>query len=57
MNSAIAQNLLSNCSKPDEFDKTAFEKHISKFANSLVIVQDAELIKVQWAHIKTWWYA
>ncbi|MCE6078966.1 putative protein MG369 [Mycoplasmopsis agalactiae] len=32
--------------KPDEFDKTAFEKHISKFANSLVIVQDAELIKV-----------
>nr|WP_318032535.1 DAK2 domain-containing protein [Mycoplasmopsis bovis] len=33
-------------SKPDEFDKTAFEKHISKFANSLVIVQDAELIKV-----------
>nr|WP_318030389.1 hypothetical protein [Mycoplasmopsis bovis] len=46
MNSAIAQNLLSNCSKPDEFDKTAFEKHISKFANSLVIVQDAELIKV-----------
>ncbi|WP_027334845.1 DAK2 domain-containing protein [Mycoplasmopsis felifaucium] len=37
---------------PEEFNKEAFQKSLSKKANSLVVVQDAELVKVHGHTIK-----